>query len=536
MRQGDLMRMNVRIYDLRSVFCRMILLFACALFSVFSSTSARASSLDENPEGSLSVSDSNYRQVIIDGNKSLSCYLTYQQGSAKVSMDFGNNASELEKLDSFIQQVFKDSLIYVSSVQLCGYCSVEGAYKMNDRLAQNRVNGFKSYLEGKYALSSHYPVEVTWVAEDWDGLYKMIAESDMEYRQGVLSLIDRVGVFEGREKELMDYAGGVPYKYMMKEFFPALRRVEITVNYDLHRIMEEKLQRSLSEEEFQAALLKERAAAEAEEKRLAELEAARVAAEYAQKQAEAEAQLAAAEAARIAAEQAAAEEQARLRAAELARQQAEAEAQRKAAIEARMAEIQKKKDNRKLYPLIGLKTDLVAWTGLTDEFKMTNFMPNLEAEVYFAERWSVNGTALYSNWAYKSDKEFWGKSAYSIEPRFWFKRDGLFRGFYVGLYGEAGDYNRQEGRIEGTTTATNYTGTFWSAGLSVGYVQTLSKHWYLEVTVRGGYRCADYDIYDRDFSDGLHLYYNSSDKKNEFTLTGLRLNVVYRFGRPDRRR
>ena len=52
----------------------------------------------------------------------------------------------------------------------------------------------------------------------------------------------------------MELAGGAPYKYMLKEFFPALRRVEITVNYDLHRIMEQKLQRSLSEEEFQAVL------------------------------------------------------------------------------------------------------------------------------------------------------------------------------------------------------------------------------------------------------------------------------------------
>ena len=280
----------------------------------------------------------------------MSCYLTYPQGSATVSVGFGNNAEELNKLDQFIQQVFRDSLIYVSSVRLSGYCSIEGSYKANDRLAQNRVNGFKSYLENKYALSSHYPVDVTWVAEDWDQLYKMVADSDMRYRNEVLLLIDRVGIFEGREKELMELAGGAPYKYMLKEFFPALRRVEITVNYDLHRIMEQKLQRSLSEEEFQAVLEQERAAAEAEEKRLADLEAARIAAEYAQKQAEAEAQLAAAEAARVAAEQAAAEEQARLRAAELARQQAEIEERRRAAEEAHRAAVKQKKDSRKLYP------------------------------------------------------------------------------------------------------------------------------------------------------------------------------------------
>lgn len=534
------MRMNVRIYNCKSVLCRVMPLLVCALF--LSILSAAGNTVPQTPEPSgFSLSDSNYRQVIIEGNKSLRCYLTYPQGSAKVSVEFGNNAEELDKLDQFIRQVFKDSLIYVSSVQLCGFCSIEGSYKANDRLAQNRVEGFKSYLDGQYSLSSRYPVDVSWVAEDWDELYKVVSESDMDYRQEVLSLIDHVGVFEGREKQLMELAGGGPYKYMLQEFFPALRRVEIKVNYDLHRIMEQKLQRSLSEEEFQAALEQERAAAAAEEKRLADLEAARIAAEYAQKQAEAEAQLAAAEAARVAAERAAAEEQAKLQAAELARQQAELEAQRAAAEAAHRAAVKQKKDDRKLYPLIGLKTDLVAWTGLSFEsdfkFARRNFMPNLEAEIYFGRRWSLNGTALYSNWAYKSDKEFWGKSAYSLEPRFWFKNDGLFRGFYVGLYGESGDFNKQEGREDSGKTLSNWTGTFWSAGLSVGFVQALSKHWYLELTVRGGYRCADYDVYDRDFElgDTAHLYYNSSDKKNEFALTGVRLNIVYRFGRPYRR-
>ena len=78
----------------------------------------------------------------------------------------------------------------------------------------------------------------------------------------------------------MDLRGGEPYKYMLKTLFPASRRVEITVQYDLHRIMEEKLQRRLDDAEFAAALEQERAAAEAEERRLAALaeqeEAARV--------------------------------------------------------------------------------------------------------------------------------------------------------------------------------------------------------------------------------------------------------------------
>ena len=459
--------------------------------------------------GPLSVSDSTYRRVIREGSLSMSCHLNYPQGSAKVQPDFQGNGEELFKLDRFIRRVLRDTLIYVDSIRLVGYCSIEGSYDLNDRLARNRVMGFKSYLDNEYELSERYPIRIDWVAEDWESLRRMADTSQMDYRNEVLFLIDNTNVFEGREKKLMDLAGGDPYKYMLEVFFPGLRRVEITVDYDLHRIIEEKLQRKLSDKEFEAELLRERQAAEAEEQRLAE-EA---------RQAEA-ARIAAVEAARTAAQQEAL--LAQQRQAEAARLRA----QREAAEAARAARL-RNRENRKLYPLIGVKTNLLAWAGLTSEMKMTTFMPNLEAEVHFGGRWSADVSGSYAHCAYQGGKQFWGLSAYSGEARFWFRNDGLFRGFYAGVYGQAGDFDNQKDRRDDGVTTTNYTGTFWSAGIAAGYLLPLARHWNLELSLRGGYRSAKYDQYDRELP---YLYYNRSDKQNKFTLTGLKLNVVYRFG------
>lgn len=496
------------------------------------------------PEGGakLSISDSNYRQVITDGSKSLSCYLNYPQGSAKIIPDFENNASELEKLDAFIRQVFRDSLIYVDSIRLTGYCSIEGSFNANERLAKSRALGFQSYLDNEYDLSHRYPIRVNWIAEDWDMLRKLVAESDMRYRNEVLDLITNVGVFQGREKKLMDLAGGVPYKYMLKTFFPALRRVEITVNYDLRRILEEKLQTKLSQEEFEAALAKEREEALAEERRLAELaameESARIEAERAAREAERlEAVRKAQEEARLQAQRKA-EEEARVEAQRRAEEEARIEAQRKAEEAARL----KKKESRKLYPVFALKTNLVAWAGVVPSgaasFNRTTFMPNLEGEVYFGDRWSVSASALYSNWKYKSKTKLWGYTAYSVEPRVWIKGDRLFRGFYVGLYGEAGDFNKQENpdRDVDDHSAVDVTGDYWDAGLSIGYMLSLSKHWCVELNLRGGYRSASYDKYTHYVAPDDTFNYDDDQhgKKNEFGLTGLRLNVVYRFGRSKR--
>ena len=60
----------------------------------------------------------------------------------------------------------------------------------------------------------------------------------------------------------MDLQGGVPYNLMLAELFPLLRRVEIRVEYDLHRIIEERYRRKLTDAEFQEILARERASAE----------------------------------------------------------------------------------------------------------------------------------------------------------------------------------------------------------------------------------------------------------------------------------
>jgi len=507
------------------------------LSALFLASAVRIGAAPVPPEGAsqLSISDSTYRQVITEGSKSLSCYLNYPQGSAKIIPDFENNDRELQKLDAFIRQVFRDSLIYVDSIRLTGYCSIEGSYNANERLAKNRALGFKTYLDNEYDLSRHYPIRVNWIAEDWAMLRRLVEESDMRYRSEVLDLIDNVDVFQGREKKLMDLKGGVPYKYMFKNFFPALRRVEITVNYDLHRIIEEKLHRKLTQEEFEAELAKERAEAEAEERRLAELaameESARIEAERAAREAERlEAVRRAQEEARIQAQRKA-EEEARLEAQRRAEEEARIEAARKAEEAARL----KKKEDRKLYPIFAIKTNLLPWAGITPDFKRTTFMPNLEGEVYFGDRWSVSASALYANWKYSGGEKFWGYTAYSVEPRVWIKGDGLFRGFYVGVYGQAGDFNEQKGRIdtEGTETTTNVTGDYWDAGISAGYMLPLSKHWCAELSLRGGYRSASYDKYTRSVTPDKIFHYddNLSGKKNQFTLTGVRINIVYRIGR-----
>lgn len=467
--------------------------------------------------------DSTYRRVIKDGTSKLSCYLSYPQGNHQVLPNYGNNTNELNKLNQFIRSALSDTLIYVRQIRLTGYCSIEGSFTVNEQLAKNRVNGFLSYLNMEYGLSRRYRVDTDWVAEDWDKLRELVALSHLPERDEVLQIIDKVPVFKGREKLLMDLNGGQPYRAMLAELFPLLRRVEITVEYDLHRIIEERYQRKLTEAEFRQILAQERAAAEAEELRLAD-----------QARAEVRAQVQAEKTARqqAAIEKARKEEEARI----AEERRLEAAKEREALESARLEELRKQRDAKralyhermKLVPIVGIKTNAVEWAGITPEFEYKTFMPNLAVEVFFLDKWSAQATAKYAYWDYDGGKQFWGVSGYSVEPRFWpFSGEGLYRWLYIGVYGQFGDFDVRAIEGDAKAATTNYTGTYWHGGLSLGCYIPLLRHFGLEIGARGGYQSANAKVYD---IEPPYNYFNHKETKNRFGLTGLNVSLSYRFG------
>ena len=449
-----------------------------------------------------------------------SAYLNFKVNQSALLADYMNNPVELAKIYSSIDSIREDNNYRIARIEIVGYSSPEGSYAANEKLAHDRANGFRNYLDTEYGLARRFPVEVRYVGEDWDRLRQLVEASTLPGRAEVLAVIDNTDIFKGREKKLMDLQGGVPYNLMLAELFPLLRRVEIRVEYDLHRIIEERYRRKLTDAEFQEILARERASAEADERRLAELRQLetekRQRAEQIRLEEERVVQ------ARRKEEQLRREEEERLKEQRFREQWlAERAAGRQARREAR-------KQRNRLLPLLSVKTNLYTWAGMTPDFDYTAFTPNLSAEFFFARRWSAVASAAYADWDYDSGKCHWGVSAYSLEPRFWVNGDGCYRWCYVGIYGQLGDFDNRSvdsGRIAGGTA--NCTGTYWEGGLSVGCYILLDAHWGIEAGLRGGYRASDANAYDVEMP---YYYFNRNFRENHFGVTGVNISISYRFG------
>lgn len=123
-------------------------------------------------------------------------------------------------------------------------------------------------------------------------------------------------------------------------------------------------------------------------------------------------------------------------------------------------------------PIFGFKTNLLSWAAI---------VPNIGLEFYIGKLVSIEVSGQYTWLSDLLGKEkayyMWGVGA---ELRFWLKGNGKFDGLFLGLYGNAGQYDFKLGH-------TGNQGDYYSAGLSIGYVLPVGKHLNIEFGLAGGY-------------------------------------------------
>ena len=80
-------------------------------------------------------------------------------------------------------------------INIHGFASPEGRYESNDRLAQGRAQTLTEFVQRMVKLDKNI-FTVSHTAEDWEGLRKFIAESNMEHKQQILSIANDTSLKE----------------------------------------------------------------------------------------------------------------------------------------------------------------------------------------------------------------------------------------------------------------------------------------------------------------------------------------------------
>lgn len=154
----------------------------------------------------------------------------FRLGHRQYDPSFENNSSGM---NPFVNEVKRhNAASNIERITVRSYTSPDGSNAANERLSRNRCRTISEYLLNETGIDpSLIHTEAEGIA--WDELLRMVeADTSVPYREEVLELLRTtpVWVFDddnrvvgGRKKSLMELRGGVPYRWLYTNIFPALR-------------------------------------------------------------------------------------------------------------------------------------------------------------------------------------------------------------------------------------------------------------------------------------------------------------------------
>jgi len=132
----------------------------------------------------------------------------------------------------------------IEEINISSYASPEGAYDFNHQLAEKREKNTSAYLENqlkKDKITEFGELTKQFTAEDWEGFQQLVAASNIQDKDLILSVLSNVKDPEIREKEIRNLA--TVFETLADQILPQLRRSHITASINTIGKSDEELAR-----------------------------------------------------------------------------------------------------------------------------------------------------------------------------------------------------------------------------------------------------------------------------------------------------
>lgn len=159
-------------------------------------------------------------------------HLDFPVNKYVIQPEYMNNHKELANIQAMFDKVQNDPNLTVTQVDIEGWASPEGPLKFNEQLSQKRANALKNYLAKNEKVPANL-YKVTFGGENWEGLVKALEASSMPDKETFINIIRNTTDDARRKQEIMRVGGGAPYRTMLKEIYPGLRKVNCKIEYSV---------------------------------------------------------------------------------------------------------------------------------------------------------------------------------------------------------------------------------------------------------------------------------------------------------------
>lgn len=158
-----------------------------------------------------------------------SAFIDFPVNKTEIYPDYRRNASELAAIRATIDSVRLDPDATIDGVWLKGFASPEGSYARNAQLAKGRTKALNDYIDRLYRFPGA-AMTTDFEPEDWQGLREAVAASNLDHRDAILAIIDSSLDPDPKEAKIKSLYPQ-EYKFMLQEFYPALRHTNYRVSY-----------------------------------------------------------------------------------------------------------------------------------------------------------------------------------------------------------------------------------------------------------------------------------------------------------------
>lgn len=122
----------------------------------------------------------------------------------------------------------------IEELNIKSYASPDGGMAINERLAENREKNTTSYLKDqlkKDKITEFGELTAQFTAQDWEGFQKLVAQSNIQDKDLILSVLSMYKDPEQREREIRNLSS--VFEQLADQILPQLRYSRITASIDV---------------------------------------------------------------------------------------------------------------------------------------------------------------------------------------------------------------------------------------------------------------------------------------------------------------
>ena len=193
-------------------------------------------------KGKLDLKADNYQEII---KQTAEGQILYTINSSTVRNKELKSQS-VKDFQAALDEIKANERKNLVSTDVVAYASPDGKEDQNAKLSENRSKSAEKAfgkVTKKHPVDA--PVNVTSVAEDWDGFQELVAASDLEDKELIIRVLSMYSDPAVREKEIKNMSA--VYTTLAKEVLPELRRARFIANVEYTNYTSEELLQLIEE-------------------------------------------------------------------------------------------------------------------------------------------------------------------------------------------------------------------------------------------------------------------------------------------------